>query len=311
VSFGSEDGSLRLHAVGAPLAPGLALPFGSGSAAADKQADKVVGVFESLHHGAITCCAVRDDGKEIWTGGADALVCVWRLRKHVKGPAAGQPGPAGLPNAGAAGTGWALEQVECLASHKSRITCIAASQAQGVAVSGSKDCTAVLWDLDKKRFIRQLGGRQTGPIAQVSINDNNGSVLALSGADLSYFHINGDLLAVIHVPQMMHDVRLDAPRCAIATHCDDFRDGIVAVTGHAGGVVALWDLPERPGKRQFELRALLRTAATAAAAPVTALALDDTQRRLVSGDQRGHVAVWASLETALAPKPSAADFFSR
>ncbi|GBG32310.1 BEACH domain-containing protein lvsA [Hondaea fermentalgiana] len=262
LSWGSENGSLRLHSV----APSLNYSLAPG---------KVVAVFEALHTGAITACSVSEDGAHIWTGGADALVTAWHLRKAKERNGA-----------------WVLDQIQVLSSHTAAITSLATSQKQGIAVSGSRDCTAVLWDLEKKCFIRQLG-RQTGPVTHVSINDANGNILTLSGSDLSYWHINGELLATMHMTPVLHGARLDYPKSCLATMCDDFQDGIVAVTGHERGAIALWDLPEESGRRHFALRVVLDFGHNMA---VTAIAVDKAQRRLACGNASGKLRLWASSE---------------
>ncbi|CAK9107808.1 BEACH domain-containing protein lvsA (Large volume sphere mutant protein A) [Durusdinium trenchii] len=270
VSWGAENGSLRLHSVSQSNI-NFAAP-----------ASKVVAVFEALHNGVITACSVTKDGKYIWTGGADALVAVWQLRRTKNRAVL-----------------WSLDQVQSLASHTARVTALATCLEQGVAVSGSKDCTCVLWDLEKKRFIRRLGKPSaSGPIHQVSINQGNGNILALSGTELCYYHINGSLLASLHLTPNMHGMRLDQPRSCLATASDDHQDGVVAVTGHSNGAVALWDLPERPGKRAFSLRVVLHTGQNAA---VTALAVDAGQRRLAVGDELGTASAWASIDSQIHP----------
>lgn len=57
-----------------------------------------------------------------------------------------------------------------LYAHTEAATCLAASTAYNVIVSGSRDCTAVIWDLSRGVFVRQLRGH-AGPIAAVAVND--------------------------------------------------------------------------------------------------------------------------------------------
>jgi len=187
-----------------------------------------------------------------------------------------------------------------LASHSSRVTCLALCQEQGVAVSGSKDRFAILWDMDKKRYVRRLGDAHPGPLRQVSVNRSNANVLTFAETVVSYFHVNGELLARVDLVGVHGGVQLKLPETVLVTSCDDYQDGILLVSGHKAGQVALWDLPEGPGVRTFSLRATLGTGQNAS---VVALCTDAGQRRLAAGDDRGNVSLWASYETSnAAPK---------
>lgn len=59
---------------------------------------------------------------------------------------------------------------QCLYGHTEAVTCLAASPAYNVVVSGSRDGTAIVWDLSRCLFVRQLTGH-TGPISAVTVND--------------------------------------------------------------------------------------------------------------------------------------------
>lgn len=49
-----------------------------------------------------------------------------------------------------------------LYAHTDAVTCLAASPAYNVIVSGSRDSTAIIWDLSRGVFVRQLRGKQLG-----------------------------------------------------------------------------------------------------------------------------------------------------
>lgn len=57
-----------------------------------------------------------------------------------------------------------------LYAHTDSVTCLATSPAYNVVVSGSRDGTAVIWDLSRGVFVRQLRGH-AGPVAAVAVND--------------------------------------------------------------------------------------------------------------------------------------------
>jgi WD40 repeat protein len=59
---------------------------------------------------------------------------------------------------------------QCLYGHTDAVTCLSSSPAYNVIVSGSRDGTAIIWDLSRCLFVRQLRGH-AGPVAAVAIND--------------------------------------------------------------------------------------------------------------------------------------------
>lgn len=59
---------------------------------------------------------------------------------------------------------------ESLFGHNEPVTCLAASSAYNVIISGSRDRTCILWDLSQLCFVRQLHGH-VAPVAAVYINE--------------------------------------------------------------------------------------------------------------------------------------------
>jgi len=59
---------------------------------------------------------------------------------------------------------------QTLFGHTEAITCLTASAAYNVIVSGSRDRTCIIWDLNQLVFVRQLRGH-AAPVAAICIND--------------------------------------------------------------------------------------------------------------------------------------------
>lgn len=57
-----------------------------------------------------------------------------------------------------------------LYGHTEAVTCLAASDTYNIVVSGSRDCTAIVWDLCTKAFVRQLK-KHNAPVAALAINN--------------------------------------------------------------------------------------------------------------------------------------------
>lgn len=71
-----------------------------------------------------------------------------------------------------------LAVLQCLYGHNDAVTCLACSPAYNVIVSGSRDATAIVWDLSRRVFVRQLRDH-AAPIAAVAVNDLTVSVFTL------------------------------------------------------------------------------------------------------------------------------------
>ena len=59
---------------------------------------------------------------------------------------------------------------QALYGHNDVVTCLAVSTAYNIIISGSKDQTCLMWDLNRLIFVRQL--RDLGaPVSAVAINN--------------------------------------------------------------------------------------------------------------------------------------------
>lgn len=67
---------------------------------------------------------------------------------------------------------------QCLYGHTDAVTCLSSSPAYNVIVSGSRDGTAIIWDLSRCLFVRQLRGH-AGPVAAVAINELTVFILSI------------------------------------------------------------------------------------------------------------------------------------
>lgn len=68
-----------------------------------------------------------------------------------------------------------------LFGHSEAVTCLTASAAYNIVVSGSRDRTCIIWDLNELVFVRQLRGH-AAPVAAVAINE-----LTVSNVDSCLF----------------------------------------------------------------------------------------------------------------------------
>ena len=100
---------------------------------------KVVQVVES----ALCSCAAFADSDTLVTGSTDYTVRLWKLSR---GGAAASHRDASL-NAGL---------THIMRGHSAPVSCVAASRAWSLVVSGSRDGSAILWDLNRGVYVRSI-----------------------------------------------------------------------------------------------------------------------------------------------------------
>ncbi|ETW04120.1 hypothetical protein H310_04480 [Aphanomyces invadans] len=250
-------------------------------------------VVENVHASAIRCGAFCADGLVFVSGGDDAVVNVLECSKvH---------GERVLTHKGK------------LTGHEDAVTCVAIDTAFSIILSGSKDCSAIVWDLRTRRYLRDLRGHDA-PLSHVGVNGANGNLVTIANTQVRMWSINGDLLAGALLPTL----GLSPITAALCTTCDMWQNGVVAVTGHSNGTIACWGVKyptdaEAAGpdvKPTFSVTAdKFRASGNAVVvAPschlvvmkllvehrssVTALAMTPDQRQVISGDADGWCMRW-------------------
>ncbi|XP_026576266.1 WD repeat- and FYVE domain-containing protein 4 [Pseudonaja textilis] len=266
---------------------------------ADSGSDKKVAVLEAPADWGDCLCAVSPAPSSLITSGSSAVVCVWDLCRSPTGP------PALL-----------LKQP--LYGHTQPVTCLAASTAFGLLVSGSADGSCLFWDLNQLRCLTRLPAQEAG-LSAVAINDSTGEVASCAGEALSLWTVNGQPLAKGRAPLRPGG----SLSCCCFFEVKDWDAQGLLVTGDTGGCVQVWKLeaasPERPGeepvseeagKRQAQQggraekaafvlhRELLLPTSPAEgaprpASPVTALAASRNYSKLLAGNEDGKIICWS------------------
>jgi hypothetical protein len=252
--------------------------------------DKLLSTHENLHGGSqIQCTGVSHDGNILSTGGDDGVVAVWRFVKD--------------------GIRRLLRMEKALCAHTAKITCIYVSQPYSLIVSGSDDCSVILWDLTSLVFVKQLP-RFPASVSALHVNNLTGEILTGAGVLFAVWSINGDCLAVVNTSQLPSDLILSV---ACTTH-SDWQDTNWYVTGHQSGAVKVWKMVHctsdeaansksksptttfgGPGLngQTLEYRLLLQKVLKSHKHPVTALCLPPDLKQLLSGDASGHLFSWS------------------
>lgn len=186
-------------------------------------------------HGAneILCCTIPNNRTMI-TAGTDSLITVWKIEKMRS-----------------------FTPMLNLYGHVEPITCLASSQAYSMIVSGSRDRTAVIWDLNRFTFVRQLGGGSSqnlvhsGPISAIAINELTGDIATCASSGLYLWSINGELLAKVDSNcGLNRQVSMRRPNStgqqqilSVAfSQYNEWNSDEVILTGSSDGAVLLWSL---------------------------------------------------------------------
>lgn len=250
--------------------------------------DRLLSTHENLHGGSqIQCASASHDGQILVTGGDDGLLCVWRIVKS---------GSRALRQ---------LQLEQTLCAHTAKITSLHVSQPYMMIVSGSDDCTVILWDLSSLVFVRQLPEFPC-PVSAIYVNDLTGEIATAAGVTLSVWSINGDCLAVVNTSQLPSDFILSLTGCAFS----DWLETNWYVSGHQSGAVKVWKMvhcseelaPTKMtgnltgglilGDKVPEYRLVLHKVLKFHKHPVTALHLTSDLKQLLSGDSGGNLLSW-------------------
>ena len=109
-----------------------------------------------------------------------------------------------------------------------------------MVLSGSADCTAILWDMRQAKMLRHLG-RHLGPVVSVSINSISGNVVTATDRELRVYSIGGQMLATADLEAL----NVPSATVVLAPPYGNWQDGVAAVSGHEGGHLILWKLQTR------------------------------------------------------------------
>ncbi|KAJ2950075.1 hypothetical protein O0L34_g11414 [Tuta absoluta] len=140
--------------------------------------DKAVFVCEAVAQacGEIVTC-VCPSAKTIVTAGTSSVVTVWQYSARRR----------------------KLSVKVCLYGHEEAITCLAASTAYNLVVSGSRDGQTIVWDVERGSFVRQLLPTipSPPPVSALAIDELTGDIATCVGSYLYAWSINGTLLGSV------------------------------------------------------------------------------------------------------------------
>ena len=140
----------------------------------DASSRKMIGHFEHVHQGQVSC-AIFADSKTLILAGMDCTITVCNIILSSKNVDL-------IP-----------EDRVSLFGHKSPVTVLAGSRTFSTLLSASSDGRVYLWDLNRNEFVRELG-RGEHPIQCARINNVTGQIVLCSTQWIFVYSLNGRLL---------------------------------------------------------------------------------------------------------------------
>lgn len=158
------------------------------------------------------------DSKTLITAGEDCVIAVHSIQTS-----SGKPVEMTLKSS--------------LFGHRTPVRTIAVSKAFSTFVSVSEEGQALLWDINRLKFIRKLP--LTRPIQCARINDVTGDMMLCSGANVMLYTLNGSLLVDQNVCAEEDDCVVS---CAFYEGSgNEWLENSLVFTGHKRGRVNVWN----------------------------------------------------------------------
>ncbi|KAJ3818015.1 beach-domain-containing protein [Lentinula raphanica] len=253
---------------------------------------KVVQIIE----GSLCSCAAFADANVLVTGSSDWSVRIWRLSR----------GGGGSGGVGGGGTPLSISQAHIMRIHTDEVVSVAACRAWSVIVSGSRDGSAALWDLNRAVYVRSIWhdkrGGEMAMVSLIDINESTGYIATCSHQKLCLHTINARPIAVLDLTTLPNYTALRPPITSMAFHEREYSHLGVLATGGSDGIITLrtWSVDNTPEgeKARWEfvtLRAMkVRAPVGRGIAPSPAVtALKFLGESLCHGEETGKSYVWS------------------
>ncbi|KAL8733219.1 MAG: hypothetical protein Q9166_002236 [cf. Caloplaca sp. 2 TL-2023] len=182
---------------------------------------KLIGLFEHVHVGQLSC-VLYADSKTLITAGNDCVISVWGVNYTSKSVE--------------------MQPTGSLFGHRTAINTLAVSTSFRTLLSASDDGQVLLWDLNRLEIVRRVSSGDAVTCAR--IHDVNGTIMVCRGPNLTLYTLNGDLIIDQHVCTE-DDIIVS---CAFYEGSgNDYLERNLVFTGHRRGVVNIWNMTIRGG----------------------------------------------------------------
>lgn len=193
---------------------------------------QLLGLFEQLHQGRISC-ALFADARTLITSGFDCTIAVWWVHPSSESVV--------------------LHPKGNLFGHRQAVIALVTSRALSVIVSASQDGQVILWDLNRLEFVRELARNTAVDVRQprleeqrksltsqqyVRINNSNGHIMLCCRKKVLLYTLNGELL----LEQCVCDGPNETVLCCAfyESEGNEWLDRELIFTGHSEGIVKVY-----------------------------------------------------------------------
>ncbi|KAF2843161.1 beach-domain-containing protein [Patellaria atrata CBS 101060] len=258
MEWGFADGSVRFYA-------------------ADSK--KLIGLFEHIHQGQISCATFLDS-KTLITAGTDCTISTWTV----------SPGAKTID----------LQPRATLFGHRKPVTVLAASKAFSTFLSAGSDGKVFLWDLNRLEYIREVDNGNR-PVECARVNNVNGQIMLGCGRRVRLFTLNGHLLLDQDVCAKGEDDEVVS--CAFYEGVgNEWLERELVFTGHRRGRVNIWSKIVDPASGKWTLELVRRLDHVDSgredkqnfAAAITCIL--PMAQVVYTGDEDGRVSEWDCLQ---------------
>ena len=207
MEWGFSDGSVRFYSA---------------------ESRKLMGHFEHLHVGQLSC-ATFADSKTLITAGTDCTIAVW--------------------NVVSSGKSVDIQPKSYLYGHRSPVAVLALSRSFNALLSASTDGKVYLWDLNRLEFVRKID--EGSAVDCASVNDVTGNIVLCRGSRVSMYTLNADLLLHQAAGERDDDTVIS---CACYEGAgNEWLERDLVFTGHKRGVVKVWSRVMRGSRFELDL----------------------------------------------------------
>ena len=248
-----------------------------------REVDKVLSIIDDMHSSPITIARISSDAHFLITTCLDSTVRVWRVHTTSR----------------SFERSYALRLQGTLSGHEGvKVTCMDICTVFGSIVTGDAKGAILIWNLRSLSFVWRLSTDDNArsltkipvPAISVSLNRKNGNIVTLVGSSLKIFDINGTPVATL--PTEFKFPMNNMPTFAVSTNCQEWMDGIVAITGHMNGDVRMWSIDYERGLLVFRHVIPDKVHDNA----IICLRCQDNQKNLLIGDSSGRISMASTMQ---------------
>ncbi|CAK5278628.1 unnamed protein product [Mycena citricolor] len=241
---------------------------------------RVVQVIEE----AFCVCAAFADSTSLVTGCSDYTVRLWKMTRSAHNSNIVRLGLANI-----------------MRIHTHDVVAVTASRAWAIVLSGSRDGSAAIWDLNRGIYIRSIW--HDAPVHLVAINESTGYIATCSSNKLSLHTINGRAMAVLDLTAPSPtDGIIFSPITSLAFHEREYSHMGVLATGALDGTITLrtWTADGTPAGEtavwEFLTMRTMRVRAVGGERPPAVTALRLYGEDIYHGEETGKAFMWTLPE---------------